>query len=108
MKPVASSWLQALVGPASIVAIIVVGPHGSRFFPCLGFGFFFRINVKAQPAFWFLRFGRWWWRIENLHDALQDFDDGDFMPVQPRGEFLFRSEEHTSELQSPMYLVCRL
>src|SRR5437879_8683049 len=24
------------------------------------------------------------------------------------GGFTFRSEEHTSELQSPMYLVCRL
>ena len=23
-------------------------------------------------------------------------------------EYLVRSEEHTSELQSPMYLVCRL
>src|SRR5437879_13848318 len=23
-------------------------------------------------------------------------------------DYLFRSEEHTSELQSPMYLVCRL
>src|ERR1017187_2696163 len=26
----------------------------------------------------------------------------------PRGFFQYRSEEHTSELQSPMYLVCRL
>src|SRR5437879_12111109 len=24
------------------------------------------------------------------------------------GKFSFRSEEHTSELQSPMYIVCRL
>src|SRR5437879_11111514 len=31
-------------------------------------------------------------------------------PVQFLGDFLIfeRSEEHTSELQSPMYLVCRL
>src|SRR5437879_9213613 len=30
--------------------------------------------------------------------------------VSIRGEphYLYRSEEHTSELQSPMYLVCRL
>src|SRR5437879_7285796 len=27
---------------------------------------------------------------------------------QEMGDALFRSEEHTSELQSPMYLVCRL
>src|SRR5437879_8463642 len=26
----------------------------------------------------------------------------------PREELFLRSEEHTSELQSPMYLVCRL
>src|SRR5437762_10741436 len=27
--------------------------------------------------------------------------------VTPAAEWLLRSEEHTSELQSPMYLVCR-
>src|SRR5437764_9422456 len=35
-------------------------------------------------------------RTEHLDAACH----GDFLPV--------RSEEHTSELQSPMYLVCRL
>src|SRR5437762_10238711 len=29
-------------------------------------------------------------------------------PVIVQASFVFRSEEHTSELQSPMYLVCRL
>src|SRR5437762_4799144 len=29
-------------------------------------------------------------------------------PLLPRRSFNRRSEEHTSELQSPMYLVCRL
>src|SRR5437762_4368092 len=28
--------------------------------------------------------------------------------VRKREQYVFRSEEHTSELQSPMYLVCRL
>src|SRR5437763_3393474 len=28
--------------------------------------------------------------------------------LAPKAERLHRSEEHTSELQSPMYLVCRL
>src|SRR5437764_4649206 len=28
--------------------------------------------------------------------------------VQDQGALVLRSEEHTSELQSPMYLVCRL
>src|SRR5437762_5930090 len=35
---------------------------------------------------------------------LQVVDDRDFRKVMDE----FRSEEHTSELQSPMYLVCRL
>src|SRR5437763_9792971 len=30
------------------------------------------------------------------------------LPVEPGEESGIRSEEHTSELQSPMYLVCRL
>src|SRR5436189_4440774 len=39
---------------------------------------------------------------------------GDSAPAQPfkgeyvSGNYFTRSEEHTSELQSPMYLVCRL
>src|SRR5437762_11782794 len=61
----------------------------------------------------------------SLHDALPIFrlaDDGSYKPVfeAPRSapkpwlryadaKYDFsRSEEHTSELQSPMYLVCRL
>src|SRR5690554_7262494 len=32
----------------------------------------------------------------------------DTHPVPARGYFLFRSEEHTSELQSRPHLVCRL
>src|SRR3712207_8234336 len=36
-------------------------------------------------------------------DALPDTDE-----VHRHGEFLRRSEEHTSELQSRQYLVCRL
>src|SRR5437763_8736549 len=31
-----------------------------------------------------------------------------YAPLDDAIENLFRSEEHTSELQSPMYLVCRL
>src|SRR3712207_6938323 len=39
--------------------------------------------------------------------ALTDVDEGDF-PALHLGRYLFRSEEHTSELQSRQYLVCRL
>src|ERR1017187_3535680 len=34
--------------------------------------------------------------------------DGDSCGCHISGQRAFRSEEHTSELQSPMYLVCRL
>src|SRR5437763_5674501 len=40
------------------------------------------------------------------HCELVDREEGLSM-MQP-GQVVFRSEEHTSELQSPMYLVCRL
>src|SRR5437764_10914966 len=49
----------------------------------------------------------------SLHDALPIFDAQEQRPrlVLVHIEDFhvhFRSEEHTSELQSPMYLVCRL
>src|SRR5437879_8075239 len=34
--------------------------------------------------------------------------DGSKMSKRDQGALMTRSEEHTSELQSPMYLVCRL
>src|ERR1017187_9830307 len=37
--------------------------------------------------------------------GIREIADGDAMPGRIR---VSRSEEHTSELQSPMYLVCRL
>src|SRR5437879_11535254 len=39
---------------------------------------------------------------------LQLIDSANGAPLSPPGSGLSRSEEHTSELQSPMYLVCRL
>ena len=48
--------------------------------------------------------------ITNLHKMLADFGYGDISDLKVRFENTSgnRSEEHTSELQSPMYLVCRL
>ena len=43
--------------------------------------------------------------IESIRPQLQA-DRGDIELVEVMGDT--RSEEHTSELQSPMYLVCRL
>src|SRR6267154_5574197 len=39
----------------------------------------------------------------NDHEVVLTFDDGPLPPYTNR-----RSEEHTSELQSPVHLVCRL
>src|SRR5436189_3338118 len=49
----------------------------------------------------------------SLHDALPIFKTGKVVWKRGRegdggGSASVRSEEHTSELQSPMYLVCRL
>src|SRR5687768_18120957 len=44
-------------------------------------------------------------RIENIY-AHGGFDSID--PADLRGRFRWRSEEHTSELQSRLHLVCRL
>src|ERR1017187_10720990 len=41
------------------------------------------------------------WRRPSTRDAC-------CAPAFPKTPASFRSEEHTSELQSPMYLVCRL
>src|SRR5437762_5879363 len=40
--------------------------------------------------------------------GLGEFTSVDSTSVAPGYNFSTRSEEHTSELQSPMYLVCRL
>src|SRR5437762_11065662 len=43
------------------------------------------------------------------NDAVRDWDLTGGKLIWPQGlDTLLRSEEHTSELQSPMYLVCRL
>src|SRR5437763_17011556 len=42
----------------------------------------------------------WQEMLERCHEG--------FVERPPEGDYTFRSEEHTSELQSPMYLVCRL
>src|SRR5436189_1709081 len=55
-------------------------------------------------------------QLRIVLDAVQEFADkplghvipADVMFDQMASEMRQRSEEHTSELQSPMYLVCRL
>src|SRR5262250_3963873 len=71
--------------------------------------FFFFFNDTATTEIYTL----------SLHDALPIFvlrnvffqrpeEHTVFLGVQRAHHFFFRSEEHTSGLQSPMYLVCRL
>src|SRR5437762_8196351 len=69
------------------------------------FFFFFFFNDTATTEIYTL----------SLHDALpisgsRRCEDCRSLarPPAPRGIRARRSEEHTSELQSPMYLVCRL
>src|SRR5437763_10981197 len=85
----------------------------------LFFFFFFFFSCSGHPRY--LHF--------SLHDALPissrktkqfanchnhllrmytDFCRVGVLPHQAPGGGVHRSEEHTSELQSPMYLVCRL
>src|SRR5256885_10248816 len=70
---------------------------------CLLYVFFFFFNDTATTEIYTL----------SLHDALPISPDGRRI-VYSRGQFSqgdlywIRSEEHTSELQSPCNLVCRL
>src|SRR3990170_8524831 len=63
--------------------------------------FFFFFNDTATTEIYTL----------SLHDALpilRGKHAGDHRVERPRHAFHARSEEHTSELQSPDHLVCRL
>src|SRR5437763_16384005 len=87
----------------SVLRILAIYIHAFDFF-------FFFFNDPATTEIYTL----------SLHDALPiyrvlqlDFQrvadrrvEGDFRVRSVEGSL--RSEEHTSELQSPMYLVCRL
>src|SRR3712207_8681508 len=44
--------------------------------------------------------------VDVLHEGAQVAEDGGDLPLLE--QLLLRSEEHTSELQSRQYLVCRL
>src|SRR5438552_14619947 len=72
------------------------------------FFFFFFFNDTATTEIYTL----------SLHDALpiwlartelpEDIEVGDRLVWTDAGAYHLRSEEHTSELQSPDHLVCRL
>src|SRR5437762_5936502 len=83
------------------------------FLSSIQFLYFFFFNDTATTEIYTL----------SLHDALPISSPSQFMPCRARPSYpgktslyselvrysdVLRSEEHTSELQSPMYLVCRL
>src|SRR3970282_489842 len=78
-------------------------PRGLYLYSCCSLSFFF-FNDTATTEIYTL----------SLHDALpilpadRDRRDRDGHGERDRPLLRSRSEEHTSELQSPMYLVCRL
>ena len=47
-------------------------------------------------------------RLTYVNQKLVSYSNGNVNTQISDKEYLDRSEEHTSELQSPMYLVCRL
>src|SRR5437879_13012905 len=49
-----------------------------------------------------------WIVRENVHTTTAYHPQNDHHPLRIPESAVARSEEHTSELQSPMYLVCRL
>src|SRR2546426_7849072 len=76
--------------------------------------------VRAQSAqkFRVALIGTGWWGMNILRTgmesgeckvvAMADVDQNQLQPALQEVEKLSRSEEHTSELQSPCNLVCRL
>src|SRR5437879_11005998 len=80
-----------------------------------------RCNILYDPSHFVLQQLDYLEFIDLYHSRIKMFHvkDAEFRPTGRQGVYggyqawvnragRFRSEEHTSELQSPMYLVCRL
>src|SRR5437763_16690178 len=70
--------------------------------PCMLLLFFFFLMIRRPPRSTLFPYTT---LFRSLASAACDPIDGDRPPRDPGRR---RSEEHTSELQLPMYLVCRL
>src|SRR3712207_7332396 len=68
-------------------------------------GKFFVDNIVKDRKEWLLRFPKFPEPLENLLNQTMWLKFEFFLIAYP---YLIRSEEHTSELQSRQYLVCRL
>src|SRR2546429_6385625 len=83
-------------------------PHSTIFF------FFFFLMIRRPPRStlfpYTTLFRSYHCHYDLRHGKVTDIRDGSFAPTRfasPQGTLL-RSEEHTSELQSRLHLVCRL
>src|SRR5437764_11348387 len=84
VKPIGSESITTCVGPGRFAHVAVAPP------PLAGLSLKLINNVSRSD-----------WKLVTPFAELSDFQ---FTPIDGSP----RSEEHTSELQSPMYLVCRL
>ena len=54
--------------------------------------------MKTDSASWWFWLERWRWRIQDLHDLLQDLHNRGFVNIEPRGELFLRGNELPSQL----------
>src|SRR5437762_8229835 len=64
--------------------------------------------LKIAITFGLTSFGWLLFRERNLTQIIHDLSQSPLAAGFGQWQIGLRSEEHTSELQSPMYLVCRL
>src|SRR5256885_11251410 len=79
-------------------------PPRSTLFP---YTTLFRSRLSGTPSFT-LQPWDWSFYAQQVRKARYDFDQARVAPYFELDHVLQRSEEHTSELQSPCNLVCRL
>src|SRR5690348_18183946 len=73
--------------------------------------FFFFLMIRRPPRstlFPYTTLFRSRQRVLSRGDLIGLIEQFDLYPSERRSQPLSRSEEHTSELQSPVHLVCRL
>src|SRR5437762_8389917 len=80
--------------------------HAAATMVVISLGFYFRLTFAEWCCVILAMMSVW--TSEALNTAFEFLTDVASPEFHPLAEKAKRSEEHTSELQSPMYLVCRL
>src|SRR3712207_8776712 len=83
--------------------LMIRRPPRSTLFP---YTTLFRSN-SSIPVYYYIAPKIWAWKEGRIKNFKRDVDEM-FCILPFEKEFFERSEEHTSELQSRQYLVCRL